>query len=187
MIDREAILLSFYRTPHRRKRSRRCKILALGVLGFGLVMSSVFARPLPMIVYNGSASAPVGFYLLRKVSAIRRGDLVLVKTPESVRFLAAQRDYLPLNVNLVKRIAAQNGDRVCAKNGVVSIDGTIVAKQLEADSKGRKLPRWNGCKRLGEGEFFLLMESVPDSFDSRYFGPVLISSIVGGLTPLWLR
>jgi conjugative transfer signal peptidase TraF len=87
----------------------------------------------------------------------------------------------------VKRVVALKGDRVCAVKRVVSIDGYVAAKQLKADREGRPLPEWNGCRTLGSGEVFLLMESVPDSFDSRYFGPVPISSIIGKLTPLWLK
>jgi conjugative transfer signal peptidase TraF len=157
------------------------------VLGCCLIGSSVFSRPAPLIIYNASASAPLGFYRVLSENRIRRGDLVLVKTPQSVRELAAERHYLPLNVDLVKRIAALQGDRVCALGGVVSINGQVVARQLAADSKGRALPRWTGCQVLGADDVFLLMKPVPDSFDGRYFGPVPAATIVGKLVPIWPR
>ena len=187
MFERGFYPPGFYRTWHRRRRLRRRVVLALVVLGLGLTGFSSITRPVPLIIYNGSASAPLGFYFVLPANPIWRGDLVLVKTPESVRMLAAERDYLPLNVNLVKRIVALNGDRVCAITGIISINGNTVAKQLEADSKGRPLSRWKGCRTLGANDIFLLMENVPDSFDSRYFGPVPVASIVGRLTPLWPR
>jgi conjugative transfer signal peptidase TraF len=85
----------------------------------------------------------------------------------------------------VKRIAATNGDVVCAVDRTIVIDGVAVATRLAADSSGRPLPFWRGCRRLRSGEFFLLMRHVPDSFDSRYFGAVKRSAIIGRLMPLW--
>jgi conjugative transfer signal peptidase TraF len=170
-----------------RARRRRRAIITLAALGLGALAASSFIRPVPLVIYNASASAPLGFYRVLPKNSLRYGDLVLVKTPESVRSLAAERHYLPLNVNLVKRIAALPGDRICAINGVVSIKGKQVATQLLADSDGRKLPHWSGCQVLTAGEVFLLMENVPDSFDSRYFGPVSADSILGRLVPIWLR
>ena len=187
MFDRGFHELGFYRTRRRRRRLRPRVVLALTVLGIGLMGYACLTRPAPLVIYNGSASAPLGFYLVRYADRIRRGDLVLVKTPESVGLLAAERHYLPLNVDLVKRVVALKGDRVCAVKGIVNVDGYAAAKQLKADREGRPLPEWNGCRTLGSGEVFLLMESVPDSFDSRYFGPVPIGSIIGKLTPLWLK
>lgn len=183
--NRAAKMLS--RARRYRRRARRRAIIALIALGLGWAGGSIFPRPAPLIIYNASASAPLGFYRVLPVNPIRRGDLVLVKTPASVRKLAAERHYLPLDVDLVKRIAALPGDQICALDGIVSIDGKAVARQLVADSKGRPLPHWSGCQTLPTGEVFLLMETVPDSFDGRYFGPVPAASIVGRLVPIWLR
>ena len=187
MFDRGFHELGFYRTRRHRRRLRPRAVLVFATLGIALLGYAFLTRPAPLVIYNGSASAPLGFYLVRHADRIRRRDLVLVKTPESVRLLAAERHYLPLNVDLVKRVVALKGDRVCAVKGIVSIDGYVAAEQLKADREGRRLPEWNGCQTLGNGEVFLLMESVPDSFDSRYFGPVPIASIKGKLTPLWLK
>lgn len=187
MFERGSYHPGFHRTGLRRRHLRRRAVLALAAFGLGLAGFSSFTPPKPLIIYNASASAPLGFYRVLPISPIQRGDLVLVKTPESMRMLAAERGYLPLKVDLVKRIVALTGDRVCGRKGVVSINGKAAAKLLEADSNGRPLPRWNGCRTLGTDDVFLLMENVPDSFDSRYFGPVKVSSIVGRLTPLWLR
>jgi len=77
------------------------------------------------------------------------------------------------------------GDVVCAFGDAISIDGRPIATRLRRDRMGRPLPGWSGCRRLGDGEVFLLMEGVADSFDGRYFGPVPASSIIGRLVPLW--
>lgn len=141
-------------------------------------------HPAPRLVWNASASAPVGLYLVLSGNP-SRGDLVLVHTPDSVRQLAAERGYLPANVPLIKRIAAAGGDAVCATGNVISINGRAAAERLVRDRIGRWLPNWSGCHLLDSGEVFLLMQGVTDSFDSRYFGPIPATMIIGRLMPLW--
>jgi conjugative transfer signal peptidase TraF len=169
----------------RRGRTRPRTTLALITIGLGLLGLATLGRPAPLIVYNASASAPLGFYHVLPIGALHRGDLVLVRTPTAARRLAAERGYLPATVPLVKRIAARDGDTVCAINHAVTINGRHVADQLAADRMGRKLPRWTGCQTLRTGEIFLLMADVPDSFDGRYFGPVPVRAVIGRLVPLW--
>jgi conjugative transfer signal peptidase TraF len=170
----------------RRGRSFPRVIIASGCVGLGLVGAVLVGRPPPLIIYNASASAPIGFYRVLLGDPIHRGDLVLATTPLSVRQLAAERGYLPESVPLVKRVAALDGDSVCVRNRAVFVDGRHVADQRVADRQSRPLPAWSGCRILGFGEFFLLMEGVPDSFDGRYFGLVQASAIVGKLAPMWL-
>jgi conjugative transfer signal peptidase TraF len=158
-------------------------VLSLALSGLAALSFSDVRHPLPMLVWNASASLPIGLY--RTASGVpRRGDLVLVRPPESAAILADRRGYLPAGVPLVKRIAAVGGDRVCAVDGVVFINGQIVAHQLSADRAGRPLPRWSGCKVLGGDEIFVLADAA-DSFDSRYFGPVPTTTIIGRLVALW--
>lgn len=139
----------------------------------------------PLIVYNASASAPPGFYMMHTAKRLRRSDLVLARLPRTVADLAAQRGYLPFGVPLVKRIAALPDDLVCSLGRTISIDGQAQARQLVSDREGRALPQWQGCLRLETGDVFLLMADVQDSFDGRYFGPIRRDAVIGKLTPLW--
>lgn len=161
-------------------------ILTLGMAALGLLGLPILDPPRPLLIYNASASAPLGFYRVLPAEPLRRGEFVLARTPDSVRELAAERDYLPATVPLVKRIAAVGGDTVCAIHRAITIDGRHVADQLVADSRGRPLPIWSGCQTLRPDEIFLLMQGVPDSFDGRYFGPIPVSAVIGRLVPLWL-
>ena len=170
----------------RRGRRRPRAVLALSLFGLGLIGLAPLARPVPWLVWNASASAPVGLYRVLPGDAVR-GDLVLVRTPNSVRQLAAERGYLPSNVPLVKRVTALDGDVVCAAGDAITINGRVVAERLSRDRLGRPLPSWSGCHLLDNGEAFLLMEGVADSFDGRYFGPVPTAAIVGRLAPLWVE
>ncbi|SMF81657.1 conjugative transfer signal peptidase TraF [Tistlia consotensis] len=158
--------------------------LAATLAGIVLAGFSAIAHPQPHLVWNASASAPIGLY--RVVSgAPERGDFVLVRLPKAIEKLAAIRGYLPAGVPLIKRIAAVAGDDVCAVNRAIIVNGEIVARQRKADRAGRSLPRWNECRALVQGEFFLLGDA-PDSFDSRYFGPMTGARVIGRLAPLWI-
>ena len=174
--------------PLRRRRRRGPRaVLALGLLGLGAIGLPLVGRPAPLLIYNASASAPIGLYRVLPADPIRRGDLVLARTPPTARRFAAERGYLPETVPLVKRVAAMAGDAVCVRDHLVSIDGRHVADQLVADAEGRPLPAWTDCRALEPDEIFLLMADIPDSFDGRYFGPVPASAVIGRLVPLWLR
>ena len=175
------------RTKRRRRGRRRPRaVLALTLFGLGLIGFATLARPAPWLVWNASASAPIGLYRVLQGNAVR-GDLVLVRTPNSARQLAAERGYLPATVPLVKRVAALDGDIICAAGDAISVNGRFVAERLVHDRSGRPMPRWSGCHLLGDSEVFLLMEGVSDSFDGRYFGPVPTATIVGRLAPLWIE
>ena len=169
----------------RDSQSRRAPILAaslLAVLGLGL---PALAKPAAYLIYNASASAPLGFYRLIFTDRLDHGDMVLAHIPESAARLAADRRYLPMSVPVVKRVAALAGDLVCADSGIVVINDHVSAETLLVDREGRPLPAWHGCRMLAPGEVFLLMEGVPASFDGRYFGPIPVTSIIGRLVPLW--
>lgn len=140
----------------------------------------------PILVWNASASAPVGLYRVLH-RAPRQNDLVLVQTPQNVAGLAAARGYVPLHVPLVKRVAAMSGDRVCTQGDAVVVGRSPAALRVAFDREGRPLPYWEDCRSLHAGELFLLMRDAPYSFDSRYFGPVPASSVIGVLRPIWTR
>lgn len=175
------------RTKRRQRGRRRPRaVLVLASLGLGLIGLAALARPAPWLVWNASASAPIGLYRVLSGNAVR-GDLVLVRTPESVRQLAAERGYLPQNVPLVKRVVALDGDIVCACEDAISVNGRAIAERLARDRLGRPLPAWTGCQTLKPDDVLLLMEGVADSFDGRYFGPTPTAAIIGRLVPLWVE
>ena len=140
-----------------------------------------------VLIWNATASAPIGLYRVTHSRAMSRGDLVLALPARTLAAFAAHRGYLPARVPLVKRIAAVAGDDVCARRNAISINGRFAAARLAADREGRPLPSWKGCRTLRSGEVFLLMPDVRASFDGRYFGPTPASQVVGLLDPLWTR
>ena len=159
-----------------------------------LLLSSLIAlgwtaleTPPPRVVYNASDSVPIGWYLISPAGSLVAGDLVLARLPGAVRVLAARRGYLPAGVPLLKTVAAVRGQRVCAQDPEIRIDDRLVTQRLGQDRQGRPLPAWQGCRRLQGTEVFLLSTSNPESFDSRYFGPISASAVIGVAQPLWLE
>lgn len=156
---------------------KRRKVLAATVLPvLALAVASAVGMP-RLLAYNASASAPIGFYWLDHQRA-ERGDYVLVSVPERVRTLIETRHYLPPGVPLVKTVAAVGHDKICRRDLSISINGEVRATAKLWDQDGRFLPAWTGCKALSDVEVFLLQPN-PDSFDSRYFGPIDRSLIIG--------
>jgi conjugative transfer signal peptidase TraF len=170
-------------TPPRARR-RPGRVLAFGLAGLGLIGFAALAEPAPILVWNATASAPIGLYY-RVAGPVRHGDMVLARPPAEAVKLAAERGYLPAGIPVIKPVGALPGDVVCAAGTVVWVGGSGVVRRLAADSRGRALPAWDGCRRLAEGEIFLLSAGVAASFDSRYFGPVAADAVIGRVVPLW--
>lgn len=170
----------------RRRRRRRLAIAALISCAAATLAASALWKAPVLLVWNASASAPTGLYSVHAGRPIRRGDMVVAWTPEPARSLAARRRYLPANVPLVKRVAAVAGDQVCAVGTAISISGRQVAVRRSFDPAGRPMPWWTGCRRLGSGEYLLLMSS-PLSFDGRYFGVTRSGDLLGRAELVWAK
>lgn len=170
----------------KRHRAKRLRRMTLGGMALGLVIGSAILPPAPRLVWNATASAPIGLYLVAPGATPVPGDMVIARPPERFRRFAAVRHYLPLGVPLVKRVAAQSGQSVCAAGPAVLIDGKVVARRRTVDGHGRAMPAWQGCVRLRGGELFLLNPD-PASFDGRYFGVTERGDVIGTARLLWRR
>ncbi|MEN4946503.1 S26 family signal peptidase [Pseudomonas proteolytica] len=182
--------------PLARSRLRARLVLAgFAAVGLAALAWAAFVQPLPRLIYNPSDSVPVGWYrvdpqrhgtdsLPRPLSV---GSVVLTTLPPDVAVLAAQRGYLPAYVPLLKRVGAVAPQHVCIVAGQVRIDSVPMAASLPADRLGRPLPSLPLCRRLEPGELFLLSVTNPASFDSRYFGPISASAVIGVAHPIWME
>jgi len=159
-------------------------IFALGCVGIIMVALSTFTRPTALVIYNPSPSEPIGFYRFTTAKPAP-GQLISFKVPEHGRAYAAQHLAYILRWSILKEIAAGQGSTVCADHAVLSIDGRARAKIADHDRQGAQLPHWQGCRRLGAGEYFVFSNRIPNSYDSRYYGPVSSRQVLGVYTPLW--
>jgi conjugative transfer signal peptidase TraF len=157
--------------------------LTLGAVAF-LALPAAIKMPTTLI-WNASASVPIGLYAVRPAGTLQGGELVVVTPPEPLAGFLAARGYLPMGVPLLKHVLALPGQVVCRSDRTVSVDGAAMGAALARDRRSRILPVWQGCRLLAAGEVFLMNRLSADSFDGRYFGPLPATSIAGRADPLW--
>ena len=164
--------------------SRFVPHIAAAVIGSTLVAAVL---PLPkLLLWNASASAPIGLYWLHPGGRPAVGDMVAVTPPPALARFMAERHYLPVGVPLLKHVAARPGALICRRDRAVTINGRSVAVARASDSHGRPLPVWRGCHVLRNDEL-LLLNAAPDSLDGRYFGPLPASGLIGRASPTLTR
>ncbi|WP_067219090.1 S26 family signal peptidase [Stappia indica] len=150
----------------------------------GVTVSAFVSMPLKL-VWNASASLPIGFYGIAPAERLEVTDLVVVMPPEPLAAFMVERGYVGPDVPLLKRAMALPGQRVCRHSRAVTVDGVLLGEALDHDSRGRDLPSWQGCRRVANSEVFLMNPEARDSLDGRYFGPLPASVVIGRATPLY--
>ena len=94
----------------------------------------------------------------------RHGDIVIINEPES-------------EVRLVKRVIALPGDHLDVREGFVYLNGEQVK---EPYSKGlTNTGRYSLPITIAQGQLFVMGDNRENSYDSREFGPIAITSIEG--------
>jgi conjugative transfer signal peptidase TraF len=173
---------------------RHDKWMILGVFVIEALALTLLFPPPPVLVWNASASAPIGLYYVdswkrfdQQTVDIEIDDMVVAWPPKAAGALAADRHYLPSGVPLIKRVAAIDHDVVCGDGDHITINGGWIVPRRKIDANGRALPWWQGCSVLQEGELFLMMEEHPASFDGRYFGITAPQDVIGKATLIWAR
>lgn len=163
----------------------RATMLCAGLFSTAFVAIAALS-PRPRLIWNASASAPIGLYRIEPDAPVTLGQLVAIAPSAKVaRFLEGRR-YLPSGVPLLKHVAALPGQQVCRVGVVVTVDGRPMAVAKLQDRMGRALPVWRGCHRVRTGEIFLL-NTTPDSLDGRYFGTLPAAGLIGAAHPIWPR
>ena len=150
----------------------------------GIAIASFIPTPL-RLVWNASASVPIGLYDLDPPRNLRVGDLVAVMPYKPLADFMVERGYIGRDVPLMKHVAALSGQEVCRTGRTITVDGVPFGDALDRDRRDRELPVWQGCRRIADGDIFLMNPSVPVSLDGRYFGPIPARTVIGKATPLY--
>ena len=111
----------------------------------------------------------------------KRGDIVVFNPPDA---WTSQANKTPF----IKRIIGVGGDTVEIKNGSVYVNGTRLNEPYlyEVDGEAQPTvaasdpPRW----KVPDGDLFVMGDHRQSSSDSRTFGPIKVSDVIGRA---WLR
>ncbi|MCA1373600.1 MULTISPECIES: S26 family signal peptidase [unclassified Bradyrhizobium] len=163
----------------------RLMMLAVTIGIPAALTATIVLEPLPLYVWNASASVPIGLYRLRPADQFQVTELVAVQPPEPLATFFDLNGYLPIGVPMLKRVLALPGQSVCRTGLTISVDDIAMGEAKDRDRRGRPLPKWQGCRVVGDGELFLMNWQSDDSFDGRYFGCLPASSVIGRAIPEW--
>ena len=169
-----------------RKSARAITTICLGLSPVVSLAALHSALAAPFLVYNPSPSEPIGLYRLT-TAAPAAGRLVAFRVPPPGRAYAKQHLEYVMRGAILKEIAAGPGSIICERDGRVFIDGQHRGLVHASDRNEVPLPHWDGCHRLAAGELFAFSNRIPNSFDSRYYGPVRADDVIGVYRPVWTK
>lgn len=139
----------------------------------------------PLLLVNTSPSEPLGLY--RAVAkAPAPGSLVAFRPPPVAHAYLATAAPGRARSSFLKTVVAGEGSLACGDGRTLRVDGRRLGRLQDHDRAGRALPRWRGCARLGPGQLLVFSGRVPNSFDSRYYGPIDPGAVFGVYAPLWV-
>ena len=171
-------------TPSKRALVRRgvfevVETLVLTVLIFFLVHTFV-AQPFRVEQRSMETTLlPEQYVLVDKLTprwaSYERGDIVVFDPPESMRS--------PSGAPFIKRVIGLPGDRVEIENGGVLVNGVELNEPYLFLRRGKPEPTEPGADGdtwvVPEGTLFVMGDHRSASADSREFGPIDISTVLG--------
>jgi len=163
----------------------RLKTLTAMLAGTVALIGPTILETTPLYVWNASDSVPIGLYRLRPADNLFVTELIVVQPPEPLATFLDLNGYLPAGVPMLKRVLALPGQTVCRNGLSVSVDAIEMGEAQERDGRGRPLPKWQGCRVVGEGEFFVMNWQSANSLDGRYFGLLPAPAVIGRALPVW--
>jgi conjugative transfer signal peptidase TraF len=168
----------------KRSRLHWTWIASLAGLAALAALSIIFANR--QLVINTSPSVAPGLYL-RSTAAPAVGQIVDFRIPHSARnYIETRTGQNGEDWYILKPIAAGPSDRVDTTGEWLVINGRQIAPMPPTnDSGGRSLPIWRANRVLGSDEFFVFSNRIPNSFDSRCYGPIRRQEIESVRTP-WI-
>ncbi len=177
-----------------RRKGRQGVLFILSLAGLvigGIATAGIFGG----YRINTTPSVPLGLWQIETLSRdVRVGDTVFICPPADAPEIkpARERLYLPAGLcdggiaPLIKTVVALPGQLVTIDGDQVAIDGELLAhSSIQAkDGQGRPLTAYAGGI-VPAGALFVHSDYVA-SYDSRYFGPIPASGVLGLATPVFI-
>ncbi len=152
--------------------------ISIGIRGFAL--QAFFVPSGSMIPTLDIGDRILVDKLFFSASSVGRGTIVVLHHPSHDNMCG------PSGEDLVKRVIATAGETIWSKGNTIYIDGSPITENY--------LPRGTSLgltpiarQRVPKGDVYLLGDNRSISCDSRYWGPVPTSSIVGKVVAIFWR
>lgn len=92
-----------------------------------------------------------------------------------------------MDVLLLKPVQVVTNDHVFALHGELRISSEFACTISTIDAMGRALPWWRVARTLEDGELFVGSTRTTHNPDSRFFGLIHVSEVIGVYRPLWIH
>jgi signal peptidase I len=177
--------------PRRRRWRRALAETAIMILVAVLLVGLVRAFAFQIFWIPSSSMVPtLGVYdriVVQKAfftwRDVREGDIVVFRHPPLDHCGGPQVG------DLVKRVIALPGQTIYSSGNSIYVNGQLLAEPYlpHDDPLGPPVPDASSQHpyRVPPGEFYMLGDNRADSCDSRYWGPVKGSSIIGKVVLTW--
>ena len=173
------------RRPRRRVLAEAVVILLVAALLAGVVRTFAVQT---FFIPTSSMVPTLGVYdriLVQKAffswRDVREGDIVVFSHPPLDHCGGSQEG------DLVKRVIALPGQTIYSSGNRIYINGRLLAEPYlpHDDPLGPSIASSRHPFRVPSGEFYMLGDNRADSCDSRYWGPIKGSSIIGKVGLVW--
>ena len=167
---------------------RRLLVEWVGVIGIALVIAIIVRMFLLQQFYISGPSMETTMFtnnrvlvnkLAYQIGDVKRGDVVVFDR-------ATVNGDDVVHDDLIKRVIALGGETISIKSCIVYINGTILAEPYLPARDTEMTDPQDRCSTVDivdtvipQGEFFLMGDNRPQSYDSRMFGPITREMIVG--------
>ena len=176
--------------PRRRRQWKRTLAetaitILVAMLLAGLVQAFAFQ---PFWIPTSSMVPTLGVYdrvLVQKAfftwRDVREGQIVVFSHPPLDHCPGPQEG------DLVKRVIALPGQTIYSSGNSIYVNGRLLAEPYlpHHDPLGPSIASRQHPYRVPPGEFYMLGDNRADSCDSRYWGPIKGSSIIGKVVLVW--
>jgi signal peptidase I len=174
-------LLDAEEAPSRPRRSRSRTVVEWLIVLVIAILVSLLVRTYVFQVFSipsGSMEPTLQIHdriLVSKLSVelgtIHRGDILVFKAPPGVRSACGD------NVaDLVKRVIGLPGDHLTSKGNTIYVNGHALKQPwTHIEPIGRSI----GQVTVPTQHYFMMGDNEPDSCDSRYWGSIPRSSVIG--------
>jgi conjugative transfer signal peptidase TraF len=169
-------------------RKRRPVLLATAIT----FISTIGIAGIAGVRWNPTASVRTGLYVITNDA---NAPLVAFCPTGEAATEAIARGYRPRGLQcpdkyaaLLKPVAARAGDTVEVSQNGISVNGRLLPNtaSFKTDVKKRPMHVWpNGTYIVQPGTVWVLSTYNKYSYDSRYYGPIQLSTVITHAKPFW--